>query len=518
MNDYKALQNGSDIRGIALEGIEGQSVNLTEEAARDLSLAFAKWLSEKYRQPVNTLVIALGRDSRLSGKDLLNVCARTLAAEGVFVYDCGMASTPAMFMSTIFPLTRADGAIMITASHLPFNRNGFKYFTKDGGLDKPDIKELIKIAEGLDGNAVGGGSMGAIMPCKLMEYYSAHLREVICKGLGKTEADKPLSGMHIVCDAGNGAGGFYVSRVLELLGADCSGSAFLEPDGTFPNHQPNPENKEAMEAICSASKAAGADLGLIFDTDVDRAAAVDSQGRPIARNGIVALAAVLASEGHPGTTIVTDSITSNQLGAFLTGPLGLKHLRFKRGYKNVINKAIELNAAGEDCQLAIETSGHAALKENYFLDDGAYLATRIVVKAAQLKAQGKTIESLLDQLEEPLEAAEFRLAVNAEDFASYAGGILEELESWIGQGECDEAHPCGGRCRCGMTLEKPNYEGIRVNCDAANGDGWFLLRKSLHDPLMPLNIESNQKGGVEIIAKKVKALLAMYKELDTSKL
>ena len=518
MKDYKALQNGSDIRGIALEGVEGQNVNLTEDAAKDLSLAFAKWLADKRRQPVNTLVIAIGRDSRLSGKDLLDVCARSLASAGVMVYDCGMASTPAMFMSTVFPHSRADGAIMITASHLPFNRNGFKYFTREGGLDKPDIKELIKIAEGLDEKGLGAGSMGAIMPYKLMDHYSEHLRGIICNGLGKTEADKPLSGMHIVCDAGNGAGGFYVSQVLEPLGADCSGSAFLEPDGSFPNHQPNPENKEAMDAICAASKAAGADLGIIFDTDVDRAAAVDSLGRPIARNGIVALAAVLASEGHPGTTIVTDSITSNQLGAFLTGPLGLQHLRFKRGYKNVINKAIELNAAGTDCQLAIETSGHAALKENYFLDDGAYLATRIVVKAAQLKAEGKTIESLLDQLEEPLEAAEFRLAVNAEDFAAYAGGILEELEHWIGQGECDEAHPCGGRCRCGMTLEKPNYEGIRVNCDAANGDGWFLLRKSLHDPLMPLNIESNRKGGVEIIAKKVKALLAMYSELDTSKL
>ena len=519
MKEYKALQNGSDIRGIALEGVEGQAVNLTDEAARDLSLAFAKWLSEKNRKPVNTVVVAVGRDSRLSGEHLQEICTRTLAEAGVMVYDCGMASTPAMFMSTVLPHSWADGAIMITASHLPFNRNGFKYFTEDGGLDKPDIKELIKIAEGLGEEGLGPSrSMGAIVPYRLMVHYSEHLRGVICKGLGKTEADKPLSGMHIVVDAGNGAGGFYVSQVLEPLGADCSGSAFLEPDGTFPNHQPNPENKEAMEAICNASKAAGADLGIIFDTDVDRAAAVDSKGRPIARNGIVALAAVLASEGHPGTTIVTDSITSNQLGAFLTGPLGLTHLRFKRGYKNVINKAIELNAAGTDCQLAIETSGHAALKENYFLDDGAYLATRIVVKAAQLKAEGKPIESLLEQLEEPLEAAEFRLAVTAEDFASYAGGILDELEAWIGQGECDEAHPCGGRCRCGMTLEKPNYEGIRVNCDAANGDGWFLLRKSLHDPLMPLNIESNKQGGVEIIAKKVKALLAMYKDLDTSKL
>ena len=519
VKNYKELQNGSDIRGVALEGVEGQHVNLTAEAAADLVMGFADWICEKQQREKETLTVALGRDSRISGTDLLKACAERLASSGVVVLDCGMASTPAMFMSTVFPESNADGAVMITASHLPFNRNGLKFFTKNGGLDKKDISALIGIAETeTDAADLPGRCMGALVPFPLMRLYCSHLRRIICEGLSCKEEAKPLSSMHIVCDAGNGAGGFYVRQVLEPLGADCSGSLYLDPDGTFPNHQPNPENEEAMNCICAAAKAAGADLGIIFDTDVDRAAAVDSAGAPIARNGIVALAAVLASEGHPGTTIVTDSITSTQLGTFLTGSLGLHHLRFKRGYRNVINKAIELNAAGTDCQLAIETSGHAALKENYFLDDGAYLATKIVVKAAQLKAEGRTIESLMAEMKEPLEAKEFRLAVNAEDFSAYAGGILEELEKWIGQGECTEDHPCGGRCRCGMTLEEPNYEGIRVNLDRINGDGWFLLRKSLHDPIMPLNIESNRSGGVEIIAKKVKALLAQYEQLDTGML
>ena len=118
--------------------------------------------------------------------------------------------------------------------------------------------------------------------------------------------------------------------------------------------------------------------------------------REIARNGIVAMAAALVAEDHPGTTVVTDSITSRQLTAFIEDKLGLKHLRFKRGYKNVINKSKELNEQGIDSQLAIETSGHAALKENYFLDDGAYLAVKIVIKAARLKAEGKTLDSLIE--------------------------------------------------------------------------------------------------------------------------
>ena len=104
------------------------------------------------------------------------------------------------------------------------------------------------------------------------------------------------------------AGGFYADKVLSPLGAEVIG-CFLEPDGSFPNHIPNPENKEAMASICAAVKEHGADLGIIFDTDVDRSAAVDENGHEIARNGIVALAAALVGEKYPGTTVVTDSIT-----------------------------------------------------------------------------------------------------------------------------------------------------------------------------------------------------------------
>lgn len=109
--------------------------------------------------------------------------------------------------------------------------------------------------------------------------------------------DKPLAGKKIIVDAGNGAGGFYVDKVLVPLGADTEGSRFLEPDGNFPNHIPNPENERAMEAICEQVKKSGADLGIIFDTDVDRAGAVDDTGAEINRNRLIALvSAILLSE------------------------------------------------------------------------------------------------------------------------------------------------------------------------------------------------------------------------------
>ncbi len=506
--DYSKLQNGSDIRGIAMEGVPGESINLGQEETARLTRGFAIWLSRKIERPVSALKISVGCDSRLTGESLKSVIAGTLSDMNVTVYDCGLASTPAMFMSTIFPEYACDGAIMITASHLPYNRNGFKYFDRNGGLDKPDIKEIIEYAEGgAPGEAPAEAPEGSSCEPKpvekrdLIERYSRHLREIIISQLQDArDPSKPLAGLKIVVDAGNGAGGFYATRVLAPLGADISASQFLEPDGRFPNHQPNPENRDAMESISRRVVEAGADLGLIFDTDVDRVSAVDKNGKEIARNAIVAMAAALIAKDYPGTTVVTDSITSDELTVYLEECLGLKHLRYKRGYKNVINKAIELNEAGTCCRLAIETSGHAAYKENYFLDDGAYLATRIVIKAAKLLGAGEGIDVLLSSLGEPKEAVEIRFRVAGGDFAEYAENILSDLIAWA---------EAPGQAGAGITLAEPNFEGVRLNFSLPDAAGWCLIRKSLHDPIMPLNVEVSA-GSCEKILSIIKDFLRKY--------
>ena len=140
--DYKKLQNGSDIRGVALEGIEGQHINLTEEVCRNIGRGFALWLMKKTGKNAG-LRVAVGRDSRLSGEALCGWICGAMVQQGLEVTDFGMASTPAMFMSTVTEGYAYDGSVMITASHLPFNRNGFKFFTCDGGLEKGDIKAIL---------------------------------------------------------------------------------------------------------------------------------------------------------------------------------------------------------------------------------------------------------------------------------------------------------------------------------------------------------------------------------------
>ena len=496
--DLLKLQNGSDVRGVALGGVEGETVNLTAEAVNRIASGFVQFLVDKLGKEPSELRIAIGHDSRISATGLKSAAIGALSAHRAEVLDCGLASTPAMFMSIIFDETKADGSIMLTASHLPFNRNGMKFFTADGGLEKSEIKTVLKNAA--KAHEMTGAPRG-VTHFDLIELYSKHLRGIIRRELDVEEGARPLSGMHIVTDAGNGAGGFFADKILEPLGADTSGSQFLEPDGHFPNHIPNPENAAAMEAIRAAVLDNKADLGLIFDTDVDRMSAVLSDGKTIDRNALIAMMAAILAPKYPGSTIVTDSVTSDGLKVFLEGELGLKHHRFKRGYKNVINECIRLNESGVVSPLAIETSGHGALSENYYLDDGAYLAVKLLIAAARARREGKDLSTLIEKLTYPLESREYRLKiVGTEEFKDYGARVLEDFKARA--------------LERGIELVEPNYEGVRLNF----GHGWALLRMSLHDPIMPLNVESAEDGGSNRIVDTLKELLRGFDHLDVSTL
>ena len=501
LNDFwKQLKSGTDIRGVAVEGA-GSEVNLTEKTVTAIVNGFVIWLSAKKGTQANELTISVGRDSRISGPEILEYTAAALMKSGVTVLDCDLASTPSMFLTTVD--TAADGAIQITASHHPYDRNGLKFFTREGGLDSEDIEAILESAQNGESPAESKG--GKRIDTDYMSRYAYSLREMIKEQVNSDDDyHHPLKGFKIVVDAGNGVGGFYATDVLEALGADIRGSQFLEPDGRFPNHTPNPEDAEAIASISKAVVESNAHLGVIFDTDVDRGGAVDANGKEINRNRLVALASAIALEGNEGGLIVTDSITSSGLKTFIEDTLGGKHLRFKRGYKNVINEAIAQNEKGVNCPLAIETSGHAAMRENYFLDDGAYLVTKIIIKMAQLRKEGKKIESVIEELAEPVESKEIRIKITEKDFRKYGEKVIADLTAYAKEQKT-------------FIVAEDNHEGIRVSFNKTNGNGWFLLRLSVHDPIMPLNIESDSKGGVEKIYKKILPFLESCEGLDTYK-
>ena len=496
--DWLTLKSGSDVRGTAV----GEDKTLTAEIARALGIAFVLKLAREQKKEADTLTIAFGRDSRISGPDLLRAAAEGVASTGATALDFEICTTPAMFMSTITGGFKADGAVMITASHHPWNKNGLKFFTNKGGLEGSEIGAMLSEAQSLDPGAFS--SDGKIIQKPFLPVYMGQLADRIRKGL-QTQDEQPLKGLHVVVDAGNGAGGFY-AELMARLGACTDGSQFLDPDGYFPNHIPNPENADAMKSLRTAVLNAGADLGVIFDADCDRAAVVDADGKEINRNRLIALISAILLDQEPNQTIVTDSVTSSGLAEFIKAHGGI-HYRYKRGYRNVIDEAVRLNKQGEKCPLAIETSGHAALKENHFLDDGMYLVTVLIVQAMIMKKQGLKLGSLIADLREPAESTEIRLAITEPDFRTTGQAVIQKVLDYAGTNA--EWH-----------LAPDNREGVRVSFDlnGVQDAGWFLLRLSVHDPVMPLNAESDVAGGVKTILSHLYSVIGSCPGIDFEQL
>jgi phosphomannomutase len=446
--------------------------------------------------PNKKVTLAIGRDPRPHGTALADALARGATAAGLHVIDLGLATTPACAAYTItHPGTIA---VMVTASHLPRDRNGFKIF----GM----VQELHALSEPAQLCATTWFNHG-ILPLynehavmchesdPSLDFYKSALRQAATTTTTSTttgtSSSSSLAGFKIVLNTGNGSGGFF-AQVLQELGADVSGSIHLNPDGNFPNGIPNPEDPAMLQATIAAMTAANADLGIMLDTDADRCGFVvptttTSQAQrytALNRNRLIALLGVVFSHEYPGCTIVTDSVTSEGLTTFLQDTLGLAHVRYLKGYANVIGKAKELTESGTcQAELAIETSGHCAMREHKYLDDGTYTA----IKVSNLLARhGRNLLALIADLPEMSEVAELRMEVASLDALDH---VFDCCQTMV------DAYCAGGdRDRDDRTSSTPwqvdrlNLEGIRVRL----GDGqFFMLRKSLHDPIISLQIEAH---------------------------
>lgn len=497
-----ALQNGSDIRGFAMD-TDLHKKDLTEESVKLIARGLVKWWDEKTVTPLNRTRVTIGHDSRLTGPAIKDWLISVFTEYGMNVIDAGMATTPALFMSTQYSAFKSDIGIMITASHLPMAYNGLKFFTEKGGFEHEDIEAILKLAEQPD-VLLEKPLKGEMTQKDLLSDYAADLVDKIRDALGVSADEQPLNGRKILVDAGNGAGGFFAEKVLKPLGADTPGSQFLDPDGTFPNHEPNPDNKEAMQSISEAVLKHDADMGIIFDTDVDRSAIVDKKGQSINRNNLIALIGAIILEENPGTTIVTNSPVSDHLIEFIEAKGG-KVDPYISGYRNVINRGIELNNQGTDCALAIETSGHAAIRENYFLDDGAYLAAKIVAKEAEMAKEGKSATDLISDLNQPVETEEIRFIIQTPAYKDWGNEILDRFALWLKETD-------------GFELVENNLEGKRTQIRAPYGHGWLLLRMSLHEPKLVLQIENDEENTIPKIKEKLKSFFYSLEDLDSSKL
>jgi phosphomannomutase len=528
---------------------------LTPLAAHCIGYAFATLLKSYVVMDDNynadqdgPIKIVVGRDPRHHGIVLADAFSRGAeTVPGVQVFYTGLATTPAM--ASFCRMQLCHGAVMVTASHLPQDRNGFKFFsTLAGGTTASNfdpqqhIPQIIALAKdrasywydlatipptsGTDAIYCSGGWVD------YMEHYKSGLKKALirevtghdydCNGSTFPQQDV-LKGLKLVLNAGNGSGGFFAS-VLEQLGADVSGSIHVQPDGNFPNGVPNPEKDAMIQETIEACHRVQADLGILLDTDADRCglvapttltsattnaanskddslATAQNNYQAIHRNKLIALLGVIFAHDSPGCAIVTCSVTSQGLARFLTNDLGLQHVRYLKGYANVISKAKTLTENGQaNAMVAIETSGHCAMKENDFLDDGTYTAIKIVGLLAREKAKDLSfsLPSLIHGMKEMEEIAEIRM-LPIDGTLESTGVIFNRAAQNIEE-----------RCQTlpDWTLDADNLEGIRVM--VGNDGSFFMLRKSLHDPLLSLWIEAGSREDAQRTI--VRPLLAIFGE------
>lgn len=298
MPNFKRLQNEFDVRGVSIKSDKQPEVTFCPQEAFYIAAAFSSWLTSSStgsfdgkEEPRPRFVV--GCDSRLTSQALSRAVFEGFESTSKgSAQELSLCSTPSVFHACQNEGLGAVGGIMVTASHLPYDRNGMKFFTCDGGLTSSQLFEVLGLASTLferdqEGSKLYGGMTrepAAVIPNftpsstkYVLDVYGAHLVHLLRSGVNAPPAGadgggrkptwhRPLQGLKILVNAGNGAGGFF-TRVLQQCGADTRGSLYLDPDGRFPNHPPNPENREAMRRTQKAVREAQAHLGVVFDTD-----------------------------------------------------------------------------------------------------------------------------------------------------------------------------------------------------------------------------------------------------------
>lgn len=507
-NNIKILQksgNGFDIRGEVIK--DDETFWLSDAKAYYIGYGFAKYIAKKCQKV--DICIGVGRDTRKSGLSLSSYFRAGVEDAGYKAYDVGITSTPSMFCSCSSeyndnecdykgnpPPWPFDGAVSITASHLPQKYNGFKLFTKDCsvGIGSDGITSLIE--EITEENIKGLQPRGSTFNLPTWNYvdnYIAFLKNTVKRLHPNGQSlEKPLSGLKVCINPGHGVA-YFLPKLLNDLGADTTSSIHVNIDEEFPKHVANPEDKIAMKYTKEAVISSNSDIGICLDTDGDRSGIVDFDGRILNRNGFIAVISKIAIKDK-GDVIVTDSSTSSGLTKYVES-LGGKLIRYKKGYRYVIGLASETVG----CVAGFEASGHGGFKNHNWIDDGTYSALRVLIELHSFRLltnnQHASISDIIKGFHEPSESHEIRLHMltgtshEKRDLATQKSlevlrNVVKNLNNW---------------------KEEPvNHEGLRImiNCNQPN-EGWLMIRASLHEPILSLQLESESAGGSKEILKQL---------------
>ena len=435
-----------DIRGVV-------SQDLTHEVVVALGRALGTVAVSR-----GAKTFGLARDARTHSPALRDALAEGLVSCGLEVIDFGLVPTPLLYFSVFY--NHLGGGVMITGSHNPPEFNGFKMMVGHDTLFGEDIQHLRRIMEAGQYVSHEGGSL--------------RQEDILAPYLRFVEGNLALGArkLKVVLDAGNGAAGIVADPLVRALGMDVT-SLYIEPDGTFPNHHPDPAEEHNLHDLIEKVRELGADLGVAYDGDGDRIGVVDERGQVMWGDRLMILLSRAILAESPGATIVGEVKCSQTLYDDIAAHGG-HPIMWKVGHSLIKNKMKETGA-----QLAGEMSGHIFFKHRYFgFDDAIYTTARL------LELLSKDATPLSERLTGvPVTYATPELRAEVPDDAKF------EIVAHIAKHLKAEHH------------RVVDIDGVRVIFE----DGWGLIRASNTQPALVLRVEAQSAARRDALLARLRA-------------
>ena len=423
-----------DIRGIV-------PAQLNEEIAYKIGLSFQHVLDAEDRANGNTVVAS--RDMRSHSEGLEKALLRGMTDSGLDVLDIGLSSTPMNYFAISH--FKAAGGVQVTASHNPAEYNGFK-FSRHGARPVSGDHGIALMEKAVqEGNLPKAATPGKVTQGEVFEAYKQHVLSFLREG------EPGGAKLKAVADAANGMATIDLP-ILEALGLNLS-TLFFKLDGTFPNHEANPLKEENLHDLQKAVREAGADLGISFDGDADRAAFIDETGAPIGSDLMTGLIGGILLEREPGKAVVYDLRSSRAVAEYLKEKGGIP-VRERVGHS-----FIKATMRQREAIFGGELAGH------YYFRDHSYADCPLMSVVEVLNLMRRTGQKL-SELIKPLQRYSKSQEINFE--VADKQGKMDELAKRYADAEIDYLD--------GITLSYPDW--------------WANVRPSNTEPYLRLVLEA----------------------------
>ncbi len=411
--------------------------------------------------------IAVGRDARTHSPAIGDALIEGINDEGVDVVDLGLAATPILYHAV--DRVGAGAGIMVTASHNPGEYNGFK-LCREHAIPVGEASGLREIEAGVEAAAAAPpvSDRGTVRSEDVLDTY---VEQALSVGSGRPS-------LRVAIDCGNGMAAVGLEPLLEKLPLEVE-KLYFEPDGRFPNHEADPLKVENLSDVAAAVKRIGADFGVAFDGDADRAVFVDDRGEPISSDLITGVLARYQLKQHPGARVLYDLRSSRAVAEEIEAAGGVAEM-CRVGHSFVKAQMRESNAI-----FAGELSGHFYFRfgDQLVADDGiaAFVALLDV-----MDAEGRPLSEIVAPLRRYSASGEINSRVA--DTAVVLEAIAEEHAG---------------------APEVSHLDGLLVRYP----DWWFNLRPSNTEPVLRLNLEADTPAHM---AEERDRILARVAELGGS--